>query len=308
MYCNSLYAGLIIKSLVLGRPLSINYVKPEMISMAKINKVLYQLGLYDERIRQRDDWQELYRRRAEQRRAIAEIAAIAETKRIDLMIVKTFKPFDYVPDDIDVLVIDENAVGDLVQELVRRGYRIRKVGTPEITLRIIANKTFVDIDIHDKLGAGFYEYIDKHYLWRRRETVEIDGVRIAKPNSVDELLITAAHAVLKELKIILADVLHVIISSKNDVLREALMQSRKVGLSKALRFLERVSALALQMPKNKREIRLKFPLNVPPHVIFMAYLENLKHRVEIEGMKPLKELAKTPSSKGIGILLRYVGL
>jgi len=302
------YVSLIVRSLILGRPLNISYVEPEIISIAKINKVLYQLGLYDERIHRYDEWQELHRRRAEQRQAIAEIATIAETRRIDLMIVKTFKPFDYVPDDIDVLVIDENTVEDLIQELMCRGYRIRKVGTPEITLRRIANKTFVDIDIHDKLGAGFYEYIDKHYLWRRRETVEIDGARIAKPNPVDELLITAAHAVLKELRIILADVLHVAISSKNGVLREALMQSRKVGLLKALRFLERVSALALQMSKNEREIELKFPLNVPPHVIFMAYLENLKHRVEIGGMKPLKELVKTPSSKGIGILLRYVGL
>jgi len=303
-----MYVNLIIRSLVLRKPLNVGYVESEIISIAKINKVLYQLGLYDERIRQYNEWQELHRRRLEQRRAIAEIATIAETKRIDLMIVKTLKPFDYVPDDVDVLVIDENSIGDLVQELMRRGYRIRKIGTPEITLRRIVNRTFVDVDVHDKLGAGFYEYIDKHYLWRRRETVEVDEARIAKPNPVDELLITAAHAVLKELKVILADVLHVVASSKDAVLREALRQAERVGLSRALRFLEKVSALALQISEGECEIGLKFPLNVPPHVVFMAYLENLKHRVEIEGMKPLKELAKAPSSKGIGTLLRYVGL
>jgi len=309
MLSYSTRVSLIIRSLVLGRPLNISYVEPEIVSIAKINKVLYQLGLYDERIRRYDEWQELHRRRAEQRRAIAEIAIIAESRRIDLMVVKTFKPFDYVPDDIDVLVIDESAIGDLLQELMRRGYYMRKIGTPEITLRRVVNRTFVDVDIHVKLGAGFYEYIDKYYLWRRREIVEVDGAKIAKPNPVDELLIAAAHAVLKELRVLLADALHFIMASKNTILQEAREQARKVGISKTLRFLENISVITLQLSKDeRRSIKLEFPLNVPPHVIFVAYLENLKHRVEIEGTKPLNELVKTPSSKGIATLLRYVGL
>ena len=60
------------------------------------------------------------------------------------------------------------------------------------------------------MGAGPYEYIDKHYLWKRRERRDFDGLFISVPNPTDELIITATHSIMKELQVLLADLLHLV--------------------------------------------------------------------------------------------------
>ncbi len=72
----------------------------------------------------------------------------------DTSLLKTFKLFPYVPDDADILIIEINLMSDLINELKKRGYFIRKIGTPEVTIRKVANKTYVDLDIHHKVVAG----------------------------------------------------------------------------------------------------------------------------------------------------------
>jgi len=278
----------------------------DVIKAAKVNKVLYLLGLGDFNVQQSQEWQELAARRVEQRKAIIEVAEVAEKSHVELMVVKTLKPFDYVPDDIDLLVIDDSQFNDFVQEMLRRGYFLRKKGTPEVTLRKVIKNTFVDLDIHFKMGAGPYEYIDKHYLWKRRIHVELDGVKIAKPNQVDELLITAAHAVMKELTITIADILHAL-SLDSHTRKESLAQARKIGLYNALKFLLDTATKTLQATLLNRPAP-RYPIRVPPYIIAQAYAENLSHRIKTQGLTPLKETLTIPSSKGIGTVLRYVGL
>jgi len=303
-----LFSSFIVRSIILRKRLDLEYVPMGLVKLAKINKVLYLLGLYDERLQQFWEWRELYMRLREQRKAIAEVAMLATEAHVDLMIVKTIKPFEYVPDDVDVLIINEEDVEILVSKLLTKGYFLRKKGTPEVTLQKVVGNAFVDIDIHHKMGAGYYEYIDKHYLWRRREYVVIDAVKVAKPNVVDEVLITSSHAVMKELVITIADILHVFFLDKATI-EEAMKQSKRIGLATAFGFLSKVASTTISSALRSREQKLfKYPLHVPPYMVFSAYIENLEYRLKTCGVTPLVELMKAPSSKGIAALLRYAGL
>lgn len=305
-----IYSKLVVEALIKKKPLKIDYIPIDLIKFAKINKVLYLLGLYDERIQHFLEWQELEARRKEQRKAMAEVATIAEEHHIDLMVVKTIKPFEYVPDDIDILIINNDTLNTFINKLLRKGYFLRKKGTPEITLRKVIGNTFVDLDIHTKMGAGTYEYIDKYYLWRRRTYTVINDTKIIIPNMIDEFLITVAHAIIKELILIIADTLHVISLNKR-MREEALKQAQKIGLYRATKFIINIANKTLSIiPRNlyNHLDTIIYPYHVPMPIITSVYIENIIHRLKVHGITPLKEIVKIPSSKGIAILLRYLGL
>jgi len=257
---------------------------------------------------------ELETRRIAQRKSIIEVAELAEKLGIRILVVKTLKPFDYVPDDVDILIIDDEDFQSLVNVLLERGYFMRKKGTPEVTLRRIVSNTFVDLDMHAKMGVGSYEYVDKHYLWKRRVYRKLDGKNIATPNDIDELLITAAHAVLKEFTVTLADIMHVrsLALFNRKVIHEATLQAKYIGLSKSLKYLLDLAYQtfihSFKIYGRCRVDALNFPHKVPIPVIINAYLEHLRYRFKIHRLRPIKELLKTPSSKGIAIVLRYIGL
>jgi hypothetical protein len=284
----------------------------DLVNYARINKVLYVLGLYEKRLRDTPYWRELCRRRVEQRKSIIEVVDIAENLGLRILIVKTLKPFPYVPDDVDILVVD-NDINQLVTVLRQKGYQLLKIGTPEVTLRKVVNRTYVDLDIHIEMGAGPYKYISKQYLWRRHTYKVLSDRKVPVPNDVDELLITIAHSVLKEFSINLADIFHVIFTD-GETLSIAYHQSTQVGLSKAFKFTSNIAVRVIQSvskdSKNssKRELLSLFPMRVHPLVIASSYVENLSYRLRFDGINPFKELIKAPSSKGIGKILRYIGL
>ena len=280
-------------------------VSDSIVGYMKANKVLYQIGLYDERVRKTNAWLKLRRRFHEHVKAIIELSEIAQELGLKVLVVKTLKPFNYIPDDIDILVIDD-ALHILVKALIERGYFIRKRGTPEVTLRRVVNGVYVDLDIHVAMGAGPYIYIDKHYLWRRRTYRELYGVKIATPNDIDELIITAAHAVLKEFKVILADVFHVLAVDRV-VINTAKAIARYIGLSKSLEFLVNLATKTLiDTFSHRNDAETTYPLKVPFTVVLDAYIENLRYRIRLQRLRPLEEIVKAPSSKGIKILLEYL--
>ena len=284
----------------------------DLLNYARINKVLYVLGLYDKRLRNTPYWRELGRRRVEQHKSIIEVVDIAENLGLRILIVKTLKPFPYVPDDVDILVLD-NDINQLVTVLRQKGYQLLKIGTPEVTLRKIVNGTFVDLDIHIEMGAGPYKYISKQYLWRRHTYKILSDRKVPVPNDVDELLITIAHSVLKEFSINLADIFHIIFTDR-ETLSLAYHQSTQIGLSKAFKFASNIAVKVIKsISKNtkdslKRELLSLFPMRVHPLVIASSYVENVSYRLRFDGIKPFKELIKAPSSRGIANILRYVGL
>jgi len=279
-----------------------------LVKWAKMNKVLYLLGKVNSDIQRHWRWQEQRKRYYLYLKVIPNIIQFLNSLGIRGLIVKTIKPFEYVPDDIDILIIngDSEALETVVQELKRLGYFVRQRGTPEVTVRTYINGMYVDLDIHTKMAAGPYEYIDKYYLWRRRKYLDINGVKVPIPSEPDNLIITATHAIMKEFKILLADILHYLYLDES-IVREASDISKSLGLSTALQYLIYLAKRTIMQIIARRALPV-FPSKIPVHVVLSSYLENLNVRLVNQGIQPLKEIFLFPSSKGIGHLLKYIGI
>lgn len=294
------FGKIILEGISSGKKLCINEVSRSLIEYASKNKVLYPLGLLDERIKLTKDWIELEKRRKEQIKAFLDIIEIAEKHDVPFIIVKTIKPFAYVPDDIDVLIINDVSFKHFIHALLKRGYFMRK-GTLEVTLWKSFNKIPVYIDVHSKLSAGTYEYIDRYYIWGRRDYKKLDDdLKVPVANPTDELLITAAHAVMKELQVLLADVLHITLSSKHD-LSMAFEQAKNIGVFYSLTLLSSLANMS-------KYTNIHFPYRIPFFKILQAYNENINFRLKAYPSRALIELLRLSSSKGVGILFRYLGL
>ena len=261
-------------------------IKHELIA----NKVLYFAGLYNKKLQETEEWQERKRRLMLQRDAIKEFAEIAEKLSLRYLIVKTFKLFPYVPDDVDILIIDANLMSGVINELKKRGYFIRKIGTPEVTIRKVANKTYVDLDIHHKMAAGNYIYYDAFTLWQNHKKITIDGYQIYVPSPQDECVITMAHAVLKEFEILLSDFLQTYLCIKQNYITPNYLTL--TGHIETYRLIQKKISLTFLD-------KIAFPHRLKIWEVVYVYLHNLKHRMRREGFKPFLEFVSSAGARGI---------
>jgi hypothetical protein len=265
-------------------------VDDQIIHELIVNKVLYFAGLYNKKLQGTEEWQERKRRFMLQRDAIKEFAEIAEKLGLRYIIVKTFKLFPYVPDDVDILIIDINLMSGVINELKKRGYFIRKIGTPEVTIRKVANKTYVDLDIHHKMAAGNYIYYDAFTLWRNRRKITIDGYQIYVPSPQDECVITMAHAVLKEFEILLSDFLQIYLCIKQNYIEpNYLSLTGHIETYKLIQ--KKISLIVLD--------KIALPHRLQIWEVVNVYLHNLKHRMRRESYKPFLELVSSAGARGI---------
>jgi hypothetical protein len=262
------------------------------------NKVLYFVGLINDKLQDTKEWKELARRRMLQRNSLVEFAEIAEKLSMRYVIVKTFKLFPYVPDDVDILVLDRNELNDAITELTKRGFRVRSRGTPEVTLNRVASKTFADLDIHFKMAAGEYVYYPSELIWRNRKKMVISGVELNVASWEDECIITIAHAVIKEFEILASDLLQAMLCEKKSYIKPE--------------YLEQTSHTKTYEVFTRAQHRIihgdaELPYEIPLWEVALAYIYNVNRRMRNEKLKPVYELLGFPKAKGIKkLLLRSV--
>jgi len=272
----------------------LEFLNPGTVNKLKVNKVLFFAGLINAKLQETKEWQELAKRRDLHLQALREFAEVAEKIDVRYVVVKTFKLFPYVPDDIDILVLDIDKRNDLIEELVAKGYWIRSIGTPEITLRKVKYSTCVDLDIHHKIAAGEYVYYYNDDLWRNRRILEIDGVKLSVTSLEDECLLTIAHAVMKEFEVLASDLLQIILCQKKGCINSDHLY--KSGHSETYRIFMR-----LQRRIILQEVDL--PYRIPIGDVIYTYVHHINNRFKKESLLPLKELIQFPKAKGIKKLL-----
>ncbi len=267
------------------------------------------------------------KRRKMQLEAIKHLLEIRERYGIELMFFKTFKPFRYVPDDVDILLRNEKDLSLLINILKNKNYFIAKIGTPEIVLRRIERGTYVDLDIHTRLAVGHLDLFRSENLWRSQayEIIEIgDGYKAPKLSEEYEVVREAAYSLLKDFNLSIAGFYLAINAMMRLDLKNAEEIARAENLLPHLHLYlnasyfhayevfgpEAVSNLryeldtSLMTSKLCRVNRMPYPYPVP--VIVWAYTS--KAWLEIHRDKNLKvilQILKQPSSKGIDILLNY---
>jgi len=258
------------------------------------NKVLYFAGLVNVTIRNSNEWQELARRRNLQLQALREFAEIAEKIGLQYVVIKTFKLFPYVPDDVDILVLNNDAWNDLILELIAKGYYIRSIGTSEMTVRKVRFFTYVDLDLHHKVAAGEYVYHNNDNLWHNRRELEIGDVKIPVASWEDECLLTISHAVMKEFEVLASDLLQVLLGQRKGYIKldyfheNGHLETYRVFIRSQRRIISKGLCL---------------PYRIPIWEVLHAYVHHLNHRLKRESFSPLKELIQFPKARGIKKLL-----
>jgi len=275
---------------------------------------------------------EYEQRRREQLEAIKLLLDICEKRNLELLFFKTFKPFNYVPDDIDVLLRNRDNLNLLLDILKDEGYCLLKIGTPEVTMRKVGNGAFVDIDIHTSIAAGHLFLFKAENLWRNSTFKVIsNGYKIPVLSEHYEVVRESAYSLLKDFTISIPG-LYLAIDA---ILKEDLDAVRRIAEEENLLlhvnlFLgvahllacdlfdsevksqfqyERrgVSMMPLKLVRTDLHRRLRVPYPYPFSVIALAYLSKVWSEIHKDkNLQALLQLIRQPSSKGISILLDYV--
>ncbi|MEM3739762.1 MAG: hypothetical protein QXP84_03105 [Candidatus Korarchaeum sp.] len=272
-----------------------------IIEIARINKVTYQLGYLFPNFQKNDRWLEIFERRKAQLEELGRFNEVASDLGLRYVIIKTFRFPGYVPDDIDVLIHPNSQ--HLIRKFVsiftnKHGYFLRSKGTTEITLRKIVGGTYVDFDVHLDLGAGPYVYLDARTIFENSYLLGLENVNVPVVNKELELIICAAHAVMKEFELTLADLLTFLYLSPSVEMIEILKVAESLGLKNALYIFWRLSQFLIRrimLGKNTIALPYKIPI---PFTIF-SYIENLRYRMKVSGTRPMREILIFPSAKGV---------
>ncbi|MEM2704258.1 MAG: nucleotidyltransferase family protein [Candidatus Bathyarchaeia archaeon] len=280
--------------------------KEHIIEIAKVNKVLYQLGNLFPEVQKSGEWLEVSKRRNVQIKELIRFNEAANDVGLKYIVVKTFRFPEYVPDDIDILVHPDSRhlIWDLISILVERnGYFLRNKGTTEVTVRKNMHETYVDLDLHADLGAGPYVYLDAQVVFENSTSIRLRGETIPTVNQKFEFIICAAHAVMKEFELTLADVLTFLYICSSIKMAEVLKTAEDVGLTNATCAFWRLSQFLIERTLLRENIIP--PYRIPLHFTLLAYVENIVYRMKFGYLKPFKELFSFPSSKGIKKLVAY---
>ena len=136
---------------------------------------------------------------------LKEIANAASKANLKFLVFKTLKPFPYLVSDLDILLPTTNSFYAFTDILQKQGFRIMSSSSHVKILEKNLNGKSYSVDVHNRITAGGLEYIDKSHLWHDRKIYRFRGEEIYVPSPEWELVIIAAHSVLKEFTISLAD-------------------------------------------------------------------------------------------------------
>lgn len=266
-----------------------------------------------------------------QKAMIKELLKVSRKLELEFIVAKTLRPFNYVGDDVDLLVQDYKTLRFFVNALLSKGYMTKQVGTPEIIMRKKFLGTVVDVDIHHELAAGYIQYLRTEDLWSNRVKQTIDDDEVYVPSPRHELLITIGHSVLKELRMRIADWYHLQIASNLLQIDRLYEEATRQGLGSSMKtfvcaaeilcrhfFQKNVESysetsyrghgIRIDVPilRSILSSRLDMPYVFPIELVFRAYANKFEHEVKHNGIKSIIDFVKMPSAKGINLFVNYL--
>jgi hypothetical protein len=274
---------------------------------------------------------EYERRRKAQLETIEFLLDECSRNGIDVLFMKTFKPFDYVPDDVDLLLRHKADFKTVQKALRSKNFSLLKVGTPEIVMRKTFDGTFVDVDIHLSMAVGHLILFDLEKIWPKLiyKTLK-SGHNVPVLPEYFETVRESAYSLLKDFKIsvpALYSAAHVFLNNQlEDVWRLAeeenfclhvylFLSTASYLIHDLFSFQEEIN---LPRPKDKltesssRIIRAELskgynvPFSYPMSIIGVAYLSRVWSETRRnKDFKTLLQFIRQPSSKGIDLLLDY---
>ena len=184
---------------------------------------------------------------------VDKLSKIAYNQGFNYAIVKSIKPYPYVGDGIDVLVDAKdyrNFIKSIIKEL---NFKIEGYGPAETTLYKHFEGFKLMIDVHYKLAASTLSYVDTYNVLKTKQKKLIcfngDSIETYVPSPEYAILISSAHAILKELRINLADILDVWYMGKQVNSQMLYELARSEGLIETLKTMRNYVDITLHLEK-----------------------------------------------------------
>jgi hypothetical protein len=267
-------------------------------------------------------------RREKQIEAAKLLVNIQEQHGIELVFFKTFRPFNYIPDDIDLLIRDEASLRLLISLLKKEDYFVYNVGTPEMGLRKVEGGIYVDLDIHKHLAVGSLDLFDVEGLWRKHtfETLDVGGgYKVQKLSEDYEVVREAAYSLLKDFNLSIAGLylgINALMKRDMEVIAKIAFEQNfplhlhlylDVVYYAACKFFGAEAERQLCYEQKNEHVPLnlnedfKIPYPYPVPAIVYAYLSKVILEINRNGnVGVIPQIMKQPGSKGVSVLLDYV--
>ena len=188
-----------------------NYDLKELYKLAFKNKI----GLFFlERLEENKKIGELSKQLEEQRKLklkqentwIRTVDALNKAK-CEYAIIKSIFPFPAIPNDVDALILGDDAEYRRAIEFMKNDqFIVLDEAALEINLRDtttaetlkISEKEWVDVDLYKEVGAGRLVYMDKNKLKKYLEIMDLKGRKISVLKPYAEMAINIFHAMYPE--------------------------------------------------------------------------------------------------------------
>jgi len=153
------------------------------------------------------DYEILCKKKLEHLITIKKIAHFLNKKGCKYIIVKSIMPFPYIPNDVDIIVMESSdRFNEIIECAKSNSYNIIGVAPLETMIHDNRNeqhkdpreKDIYDIDLYREFGAINIIYLDKHKIGKYLTEIELMGqtISILKPEA--ELAVVIVHSIFPE--------------------------------------------------------------------------------------------------------------
>jgi len=134
-------------------------------------------------------------------------------KNIEYMVIKSYAPYDFIRDDIDILIIGKKKYLETIRFLENNNWQPSNRQNSQVHFD---RDGMVQIDLHkwvgwDNLGTSGIggNLFDNNELWEKHRKVNFNGMDINVPSVEDDVLIIIAHSIFQHHYTTLNERIHV---------------------------------------------------------------------------------------------------
>lgn len=150
-------------------------------------------------------------------RLISQVLVAFERAGLPLLTIKSFLPFPYADNNIDLVAVEIASIGAYRNVLDKLGFKHwssladlrepykRNYHAPE---REKENEAYPMLHLHQAISWNGIEYADLSTIWRRHRLMDVGGTQVPVPSFEDAVLIMAAHAIFENKYVMLKELVH----------------------------------------------------------------------------------------------------
>ena len=258
-------------------------------------------------------------------KACRELSLAFREAGIELAIIKTVRAFPADIADIDI-VVKARDKSRAIEVLKKLGYKLRKESLKQDLWTKIDQGVIVDVELHTNVALAGFTYIENEFIFNNI-VIKND---ISVPNENIEIILEAAHAVIKDLEVRLSDILNLVfyLNKIKDKYKDPwpslyliLSNAKLMGLTTPLVYISKLATFIQPSTATLNKIiaysswtklppvvQPRFtPVKPPVYIIAISLLEKTITKITNIGFyNTIKEVVTILKSKGTDTITSYL--